>query len=386
MDTELQDLLDDLYAAVTDHERWYRFAQRLDGFFQADVTHLIAADYAMSGTIFSVCTNKRMEEIHARIANLPVELDPRYEVACDLPGKPLTFRTSRDLVASPEYFSVFREAGVEHHLGAFVPVDSKRHFALGVFRLRNGSPFTTLDRERLGELVPHFRRAMLLRGEIAKLEEGRWTAMSALDQIPMGVVVVGMDASILCANKAARIMASSHDGFIFRSNKIWGARSQDTQRLHGEIEQAIKSVRDGGNPGGFPRIVQLTRAQGSSLYVRIQVVTEHEDTFRNMSLTRPVGILFISDPNVPEETIPELLQRMFGLTPAESRLTESLVKGCDLKQTQAELHISENTARTHLKSVFRKTATSSQSELVKLVVTSPAWQKYPASTGSASSL
>ncbi|NJN47274.1 MAG: helix-turn-helix transcriptional regulator [Candidatus Competibacteraceae bacterium] len=70
---------------------------------------------------------------------------------------------------------------------------------------------------------------------------------------------------------------------------------------------------------------------------------------------------------------------MFGLTPAESRLTESLVRGCDLTQTQADLHISENTARTHLKSVFRKTDTSNQAELVKLVVTSPAWRKYPAS-------
>ncbi|MEE4380077.1 MAG: hypothetical protein V2J55_21530 [Candidatus Competibacteraceae bacterium] len=379
IDNELENLLDYLYAAVTDLERWYGFARRLDEFFQADVTHLVAYDLEMQGPIFSVCTNTRLEEIHMKLHHLPPEADPRYEVYIDLPEKPLTCSTSKDLVSSPEYFDVFREMNVEHHLGAMVPVGSKMHFALAMFRLRGRSPFTTVDCDRVGELIPHFKRAMLLRREIAALEEGRWAAMSALDQIPMGVVVVGMDASVLFANATARAMAHSLNGFVFRNDKIWGTSSEDTQRLHSEIRRVTNSVYDDAYTGDSTGIVQLTRTLGSALYVRVQAVIKGEDAFRKMDFTQPVGILFISDPDEPDETIPELLQRMFGLTPAESRLTESLVRGCDLKQTQTDLHISENTARTHLKSVFRKTDTSNQAELVKLVVTSPAWRKYPAS-------
>ena len=56
----------------------------------------------------------------------------------------------------------------------------------------------------------------------------------------------------------------------------------------------------------------------------------------------------------------------FGLTPAETRLLESLITGRTLKETAAALGIAMTTAKTHLDTVFQKTGVNRQAELMRL--------------------
>jgi DNA-binding CsgD family transcriptional regulator len=60
------------------------------------------------------------------------------------------------------------------------------------------------------------------------------------------------------------------------------------------------------------------------------------------------------------------VQRAFCLTSAEVRLTAALAEGTSLKEYAASAGITEGTARVQLKSVFAKTGTHRQAELVAL--------------------
>ena len=62
------------------------------------------------------------------------------------------------------------------------------------------------------------------------------------------------------------------------------------------------------------------------------------------------------------------LKDKFGLTPAQSRLVLRLVAGDTLRFSAAALGIGYETARTTLKSVFRKTGTHRQAELVTMII------------------
>ena len=64
-----------------------------------------------------------------------------------------------------------------------------------------------------------------------------------------------------------------------------------------------------------------------------------------------------------------LLQRHFGLAPAEARLALHLVAGETLRSAAVKLSISYETARTCLKSIFNKTGTCRQAELVIVILT-----------------
>lgn len=65
----------------------------------------------------------------------------------------------------------------------------------------------------------------------------------------------------------------------------------------------------------------------------------------------------------------ELIQTSFRLTRSETRLVQALAKGMSLNTVSAEAGRSMNTLRSQLKSVFQKTRTNSQSDLVRLIST-----------------
>ncbi|HEY2595685.1 MAG TPA: helix-turn-helix transcriptional regulator [Chloroflexota bacterium] len=61
------------------------------------------------------------------------------------------------------------------------------------------------------------------------------------------------------------------------------------------------------------------------------------------------------------------LSPLFELTSAESALVEQILSGASMTDAEAALHITPNTARTHLKSIYRKTGAHSQADLVRLL-------------------
>ena len=95
-------------------------------------------------------------------------------------------------------------------------------------------------------------------------------------------------------------------------------------------------------------------------------------------MTAPVGaqkpgaVLFVSDPEQPLEIRPGILVSLYALTPAEERLVFGLVAGKQIEDLSDELGTSAHTLRSQLKSIFRKTGTKRQTEVIKLVLTGPA--------------
>jgi DNA-binding CsgD family transcriptional regulator len=63
-----------------------------------------------------------------------------------------------------------------------------------------------------------------------------------------------------------------------------------------------------------------------------------------------------------------ILAKTFRLTPPEARLACIIARGTPLPIAARELKISRETARSQLKSIFAKTYTHSQSELVALLL------------------
>lgn len=79
------------------------------------------------------------------------------------------------------------------------------------------------------------------------------------------------------------------------------------------------------------------------------------------------AILILSGVDEGEAEQLAMLRQAFGLTLSEARIALRLANGKSLEEAAQEMGIALETARSHLKSVFRKTATHRQGELVALV-------------------
>lgn len=82
---------------------------------------------------------------------------------------------------------------------------------------------------------------------------------------------------------------------------------------------------------------------------------------------RPVAVL-VRDVDGPGPHAEEVLKGLFGLTPAETRLTLAIAEGQSLAEAAEAFGCARETMRTHLSRVFDKTATTRQAELVRLVL------------------
>lgn len=84
-----------------------------------------------------------------------------------------------------------------------------------------------------------------------------------------------------------------------------------------------------------------------------------------------VGFPRLLEPSPPSEPkgrkIPSVeLQQLFGLSPRQAEITSLLVQGFSLKQAAEKLGQTLETGRWHLREIFRRTNTHSQSELIVL--------------------
>jgi DNA-binding CsgD family transcriptional regulator len=79
----------------------------------------------------------------------------------------------------------------------------------------------------------------------------------------------------------------------------------------------------------------------------------------------PCSLVWIT-PIAPRKDVGHDMARLFNLTPAERHILDKLIVGEDLLEAAASLRISIHTARTQLKSIFRKTGRRSQGQLLML--------------------
>ena len=80
-------------------------------------------------------------------------------------------------------------------------------------------------------------------------------------------------------------------------------------------------------------------------------------------------ILVLATPIAPSKLVPSasLLNALFDLTPAESRLAMDLADGLTLADSAVRHAVTIKTARTYLERIFRKTGTSRQGQLVSML-------------------
>jgi len=89
-------------------------------------------------------------------------------------------------------------------------------------------------------------------------------------------------------------------------------------------------------------------------------------------------VLIMSDPAAAPVLAKQTLRSLYGLTPTEARLARRLVAGDTVAQAAAALEVTIGTARIHLEHLLKKTTTHRQSELIRLLLGSPAAFSPPA--------
>jgi DNA-binding CsgD family transcriptional regulator/PAS domain-containing protein len=237
---------------------------------------------------------------------------------------------------------------------------------LNIVRQRHVAPFSAKDIQFIRGLMPHLQRAMQLHLRIAKLESKRNGATDALNRWSMGVILLDGEGQVILMNRMAEAILNQKDGLIFDRHGLRAARSSETTALRRLIQGAFRK-NGTTRPGGTIAITRPSFKRPLSVLVTPSCSNDYLFPYK-----RAAAALFVSDPERAGESQPELLARLYGLTPAEARVASLLLEGLLLPAIADEFAISLNTAKTHAKRVYEKTTTRGQADLIQSVMHGPA--------------
>ena len=370
----LLDLIGLLYDAAAAPERWRNFLEAGARYFGAFGASFIRYDPARQERSVAFLTGYpdapreiQVEAMHKLIA---VQADdPRVRYSLAHPGQPFHCRqivTEAELHASRNYVEILQPNGVEYSLMVTLTEPPEAFAGLGFHRGPTGQVFNDENVAALGLLVPHLSRTLAIQDRLGALDQRTQASYQVLDALPTGIIILRVGGNVEYANAAAQALLASRDGIAVAGGGICLARACDEQAFFAALHAVART-------GGY-RGLWIERPSGRTSFrglLSLLALVDANELPNQLAEQRIA--LYLSDPDRALETSEELLQHMFSLTATEARVTERLVAGCSLSEAAAQIGIQPSTARSHLKVVFRKTATASQAALVGAVLSSPVW-------------
>jgi len=130
--------------------------------------------------------------------------------------------------------------------------------------------------------------------------------------------------------------------------------------VHGRLTQVLKDLSGRGSPAqDGPLIVLICSAGGEHSYMITHPMLQSD---------RTPFLLLEESASSWNSSVAQTLQRSFGLTPREIAIVEGVCDGKSLALIAVNQARQIATVRTQMKSILRKTATNSQAQLVRLVL------------------
>jgi DNA-binding CsgD family transcriptional regulator len=214
----------------------------------------------------------------------------------------------------------------------------------------------------MGLLLPHLKCALRIHHTMEFL---RTTAAAAIEAIDAAIVAIDGKGEVLMASKKAETILRQGDGICLRNRRISATDMRESRELDALIlSAACTGAGTAVHPGGSLLLHRRTRRP-----LQVSVVPFHSSHM--LTEVRPCAIILISDPDTVPASRTKILASLYRLTPAECRLADLLLHGLSVAVAAESMKITTGTARFMLKSIFEKTGTHRQAELMRFLLVMP---------------
>ena len=218
-------------------------------------------------------------------------------------------------------------------------------------------------RQQLELLAPHFRRAVML-GNL--FEQRRMVAdvlAETLDSLKAGVFILAADSGVVHANSSAKKFLKGDQAFRVTDGRLVPRDASARTAL----AEALAAASSGDEALGSkdPHILCRTGTE-KSLFGTVMGLNDGQR--RQAALRyRAIAALCLREASFEAPTVAPTLAKLYNLTPREMTVLATIIENPSAPEVADILGLSEETIKSHLKSIFRKTGATRQADLIKLV-------------------
>jgi DNA-binding CsgD family transcriptional regulator len=358
-------LLQLLYAAPGDPPAWQTFLEALTVAINGGATGFVVYDPAthrgnMALGVRMDPADKQEYDAHW-VKEDPWGTSPRWTELGPgrvVLGEELVPRS--DLRKTAYYNDYARRIGLTQCVAGLIEQRDGRFAFLAIDRGEREPAFESADVALLTAIMPHLQQALQVHRRLVVAEGFATGAVDAFDALGEALFVVDRSARVVRLNRAAELLLLGPNGVALQDGALSFASAAATAELRTAIGHAVTTSARGGYANGGRFVV--ARSSGGPMRVLVSPSRSAHDF-----LGFDAHALVLIDARDRRVVDGATLRRMFDLTEAETRLACALANGRTLRQAASDLGLREGTVRTRLKTIFHKTGTHRQVDLVVLL-------------------
>ena len=361
----LTNLIAAIYDAALDDARWPEILARIADFVDGRATGLLAKD-----------STRQQVEAHWHTGSDPYYLRLYAETYSKLgPVATTPARDVEQIVSVPElmpyddflggrfYQEWARPQGWVDVAIAVLDKSGGSSAYLSISRDETSGMVDETMRWRMGLLVPHVRRSVLIGKTIGFKQADAATFTEVLDGLSAGVVLVDAGCRIVYVNLAGDEMIRSGDFLRSIGGRLVASDAQVDQRLRATAAASASGDVEIGSKG----VAVPLSAHDGQRYVAHVLPLSSGERQRTAAASSAVAALFVRRAALEFPSAPDVIGQTYELTPTELRVLLAIVEIGGVPEIAAAFGVAESTVKTHLGRLFEKTGTSRQADLVKLV-------------------
>ena len=359
------ELLALIHQAGTAPERWPEALLALRALLDGSRAALMDLD--ASNAFLGIAQVGNEQYIEKAYAEHYVNIDPtlhRSLVAPALQSLTVFQQFSKAERSRHEYFDFTeRTCRIGDVVGSRTYVNDGRQAVLAVHRELDAPAYQEDEKILLGLIMPHIALAKRLHNKLEAALSARAELEAAFAKLTHAAFIVDGERRVRHANAAAEALLARQRQCVVRNLKLGFSEA----RLDSAFAKAVK---------------EACAETGMSAALQVAIDGESAEVFiaplhPTHRLGSPWGepMVLIAIPRDPDEQyVAWRLRQLYRLTPAESRVAAALAMGKTMEAIAADHGVTEATLRSQLKSIFGKTGTSRQLELVRLALAGAAFR------------
>lgn len=379
--SRLGSLIDLIYAGATEMTAWHKVPREISDWMGALTCMIFTPLHTPEHGGFTVTHNmspQTMELWATKYHAHDIWAQRAVERGLAITGEVLR---DQDLVTEEEFLAstVYKEFLAPLRMGrvlsgiVFSGGDNQQLPVVCACHRPFSEPYTESDADKLRLLLPHISRALGVMFRLRDAEFKVASSLAALDRLPNGILLFDAEGRVTFANQAAGHILEQEDGLRLGSRP--GRREAADLLAFGNRAQGVldDAIREAISPDifstrHFTRTLSIHRPSGRAPYALNFSTLPVQNEF-GLGASVPRAIAFLTDSVSAIRLNSNLLKSAYGLTEAENKVAEQIVKGGTIEEVAQQLGVSVNTIKTQLAQIYDKTNTHSRAKLVKLLMT-----------------
>lgn len=360
-------VLSRLYEVLDGPERWPIFLEQLGGVLRARFVCLSVVDvhrvefsavhaWGLTRDELIEYTTKWRDPWGARVAISVIQ--PDKVTASD------ELCTDEELESTEVYRSFLGPRGIHYGAAMVIEKSTRRQVLLSFGRPKEFGRVGNREKLLLNSVGPHIRRVLRAQANSSAADRLSRAGVALFEYLNAGIAVLARDGRILVSNGlwaeavAGLRSVRDHNGHLAFKDAI----------VQSQLSRLLSTSNP--NPAAWTTSIREPHLTLPRLLLMLPLAPPSEGA---PAVDEPAVALLVVDLHRLPVLDEGVARSCFGLSGAEAAVATHLVRGEALSEIATSLSVSHHTVRSHIKSIFAKTGTRRQADLLSLLVRSCVW-------------